>query len=60
MDDGRIIEMKAGDLFYIEPGQDSWEWAMNLMYRSMTMRRSSRGPSCARGARPFGMTRIFA
>jgi quercetin dioxygenase-like cupin family protein len=24
MDDGRIIEMKAGDLFYIEPGHDSW------------------------------------
>ncbi|HEX6804393.1 MAG TPA: cupin domain-containing protein [Terriglobales bacterium] len=24
MDDGRIIEMKAGDLFYIAPGHDSW------------------------------------
>ena len=24
MDDGRIIEMKEGDLFYIEPGHDSW------------------------------------
>ena len=24
MDDGRIIEMKAGDLFYIPPGHDSW------------------------------------
>ncbi|HUO27208.1 MAG TPA: cupin domain-containing protein [Candidatus Aquilonibacter sp.] len=24
MDDGRVIEMKAGDLFYIEPGHDSW------------------------------------
>jgi quercetin dioxygenase-like cupin family protein len=24
MDDGRIIEMKPGDLFYIEPGHDSW------------------------------------
>ena len=24
MDDGRIIEMKAGDLFFIEPGHDSW------------------------------------
>jgi quercetin dioxygenase-like cupin family protein len=24
MDDGRIIEMKAGDIFYIEPGHDSW------------------------------------
>jgi quercetin dioxygenase-like cupin family protein len=24
MDDGRIFEMKAGDLFYIEPGHDSW------------------------------------
>jgi quercetin dioxygenase-like cupin family protein len=24
MDDGRIIEMKTGDLFYIEPGHDSW------------------------------------
>jgi quercetin dioxygenase-like cupin family protein len=24
MDDGRIIEMKAGDLFYIGPGHDSW------------------------------------
>jgi quercetin dioxygenase-like cupin family protein len=24
MDDGRIIEMKAGDLFYIKPGHDSW------------------------------------
>lgn len=24
MMDGRIIEMKAGDLFYIAPGHDSW------------------------------------
>ncbi|HEY1987773.1 MAG TPA: cupin domain-containing protein [Terracidiphilus sp.] len=24
MEDGRIFEMKAGDLFYIEPGHDSW------------------------------------
>jgi quercetin dioxygenase-like cupin family protein len=24
MDDGRIIEMKAGDLFFIAPGHDSW------------------------------------
>ena len=24
MDDGRVIEMKAGDLFYIVPGHDSW------------------------------------
>jgi quercetin dioxygenase-like cupin family protein len=24
MDDGRVVEMKAGDLFYIEPGHDSW------------------------------------
>jgi mannose-6-phosphate isomerase-like protein (cupin superfamily) len=24
MDDGRIVEMKAGDLFYIGPGHDSW------------------------------------
>jgi len=24
MDDGRVIEMKAGDLFYTEPGHDSW------------------------------------
>jgi hypothetical protein len=24
MDDGRIIQMKAGDLFYIAPGHDSW------------------------------------
>ena len=24
MDDGRVIEMKAGDLFYISPGHDSW------------------------------------
>ncbi len=24
MDDGRVIEMKAGDIFYIEPGHDSW------------------------------------
>jgi hypothetical protein len=24
MDDGRIIEMKAGDLFHIPPGHDSW------------------------------------
>jgi quercetin dioxygenase-like cupin family protein len=24
MDDGRIIEMKTGDLFYIAPGHDSW------------------------------------
>ena len=24
MDDGRCYEMKAGDLFYIGPGHDSW------------------------------------
>ena len=24
MDDGRVIEMKASDLFYIAPGHDSW------------------------------------
>lgn len=24
MDDGRVIEMKAGDIFYIGPGHDSW------------------------------------
>jgi len=24
MDDGRVIEMKAGDVFYISPGHDSW------------------------------------
>lgn len=24
MDDGRVVEMKAGDIFYIEPGHDSW------------------------------------
>jgi mannose-6-phosphate isomerase-like protein (cupin superfamily) len=24
MADGRVIEMKAGDLFYIAPGHDSW------------------------------------
>ena len=24
MDDGRTIEMEAGDLFYIAPGHDSW------------------------------------
>ena len=24
MDDGRVFEMKPGDLFYIEPGHDSW------------------------------------
>jgi quercetin dioxygenase-like cupin family protein len=24
MDDGNIIEMKAGDIFYIAPGHDSW------------------------------------
>ncbi len=24
MDDGRIIEMNAGDIFYIAPGHDSW------------------------------------
>src|ERR1700739_779992 len=24
MDDGRIVEMKPGDVFYIEPGDDSW------------------------------------
>jgi hypothetical protein len=24
MDDGRLIEMKAGDVFYIAPGHDSW------------------------------------
>jgi len=24
MDNGRIVEMKAGDIFYIAPGHDSW------------------------------------
>jgi quercetin dioxygenase-like cupin family protein len=24
MEDGTVIEMKAGDLFYIPPGHDSW------------------------------------
>jgi quercetin dioxygenase-like cupin family protein len=24
MDDGQVVEMKAGDLFYIAPGHDSW------------------------------------
>ncbi|MGA2923819.1 MAG: cupin domain-containing protein [Candidatus Sulfotelmatobacter sp.] len=24
MDDGRVIEMKSGDVFYIAPGHDSW------------------------------------
>ncbi len=24
MDDGRIFEMKAGDVFFIPPGHDSW------------------------------------
>jgi len=24
MDDGRVIEMQAGDVFYIGPGHDSW------------------------------------
>jgi quercetin dioxygenase-like cupin family protein len=24
MDDGRVIEMQAGDVFYIPPGHDSW------------------------------------
>jgi len=24
MDDGRVFEMKPGDLFSIEPGHDSW------------------------------------
>jgi mannose-6-phosphate isomerase-like protein (cupin superfamily) len=24
MDDGRVFEMKAGDLFYVPPGHDSW------------------------------------
>jgi mannose-6-phosphate isomerase-like protein (cupin superfamily) len=24
MQDGRVFEMKAGDIFYIEPGHDSW------------------------------------
>jgi quercetin dioxygenase-like cupin family protein len=22
--DGRVVEMQPGDLFYIEPGHDSW------------------------------------
>lgn len=24
MDDGRVVEMKPGDIFYIAPGHDSW------------------------------------
>jgi quercetin dioxygenase-like cupin family protein len=24
MDDGRVMEMRAGDIFHIPPGHDSW------------------------------------
>jgi mannose-6-phosphate isomerase-like protein (cupin superfamily) len=24
MDDGRVFEMRAGDIFYVPPGHDSW------------------------------------
>jgi uncharacterized cupin superfamily protein len=24
MDDGRVVEMRPGDVFYIAPGHDSW------------------------------------
>ncbi|MFN5903243.1 MAG: cupin domain-containing protein, partial [Novosphingobium sp.] len=24
MDDGTVIEMRAGDVFYVPPGHDSW------------------------------------
>ena len=24
MDDGRVIEMRPGDVFYVPPGHDSW------------------------------------
>jgi len=24
MDDGRMVEMKSGDVFHIAPGHDSW------------------------------------
>ena len=24
MDDGKLIELRSGDLFYIPPGHDSW------------------------------------
>lgn len=24
MDDGQVIEMRAGDIFYVPPGHDSW------------------------------------
>ena len=24
MDDGSVIEMRAGDIFYVPPGHDSW------------------------------------
>jgi quercetin dioxygenase-like cupin family protein len=24
MDDGRVVEMQAGDVFYVAPGHDSW------------------------------------
>lgn len=34
MDDGRVIEMKAGDVFYIAPGHDSWVVG-NLPYVSL-------------------------
>ncbi len=30
MDDGKVIEMKPGDIFYIPPGHDSWWWATNF------------------------------
>ena len=29
MNDGRVIEMKGGDIFHIPPGHDSWWWAMS-------------------------------
>ena len=24
MDDGRVVELRAGDIFYVPPGHDSW------------------------------------
>jgi hypothetical protein len=34
MKDGRVIEMKPGDLFYIAPGHDSWVVGTSPMCRS--------------------------
>lgn len=71
MDDGRVIEMRAGDVFYIGPGHDSWvvgdDPYVSLHFMGAEKYaegkiRKSRSPDsrCSRGkAIPIGSSVVF-